>query len=345
MLQKTINDTIGPAPWVDQAPPTFSFVLPIHNEDECLEQLYLRLSATMDGLTGSCEAIMVDDGSTDNSFATMMMICLRDRRFRPVQLSRNFGHQAAITAGLDLARGDAAIVMDADLQHPPEFVPAMVAKWHEGFEIVNAVCDNRGGTRFKRLSAWVFYRFLRRLAQVDMSPNVGDFRLIDRTALEAFKTMREKTRYLRGMFSWVGFRQTTLPYEYQDRFKGKPKYNLPRMIKLGVDGIASFSHVPLQIALHVGFVVAALSFLAGIGDIVAKISGGNTVPGWLSLAITVSFLGGIQLVILGIMGTYMGRMYDEVKDRPLYIVRELAGVNLPEDPQANGMVTNTNQSK
>jgi glycosyltransferase involved in cell wall biosynthesis len=305
--------------------------------------MYSRLSAVMDQLPEPCEAIMIDDGSADNSFEVMRAIRLRDQRFKLVQFSRNFGHQAAITAGLDLALGKAVVVMDADLQHPPELVPAMVARWREGFEVVNAVCEDRGGALFKRVSAWVFYRLLRRMAQVDMSPHVGDFRLIDRSVLEVFKTMRENTRYLRGMFSWVGFRQTTVPYEYHDRFKGKPKYNLPRMIRLGVDGIASFSHVPLQIALHVGFVVAALSFFAGASDIIAKISGGNTVPGWLSLAITVSFLGGMQLVILGIMGTYMGRMYDEVKNRPLYIVRELAGVDQPDGPRANGLVTNTKQ--
>lgn len=319
--------------------PTFSFILPIHNEYEGLDELHRRLSAVMDQLHESCEAIMVDDGSLDDSFDVMRAIRSRDQRFKLVQLSRNFGHQAAITAGLDLAQGDAVIVMDADLQHPPEVVPAMIARWREGFEVVNTVCeDRRGGTRFKRVSAWVFYRLLRRLAQVDMTPNVGDFRLIDRSVLEAFRTMRENTRYLRGMFSWVGFRQTVIPYEYQERYVGKPKYNFPRMIRLGVDGIASFSHVPLQIALHVGFVVAAFSFVAGVSDIIAKIFGGSTVPGWLSLAITVSFLGGVQLVILGIMGTYMGRMYDEVKNRPLYIVRELVGIHAPAVVQAGSLV-------
>jgi polyisoprenyl-phosphate glycosyltransferase len=308
---------------------------------EGLEELYLRLAAVMDQLEEPCEAIMVDDGSFDASFRSMRAIRSCDARFKLVQLSRNFGHQAAITAGLDLAKGDAVIVMDADLQHPPEAVPMMVEKWREGFEVVNGRCDDRrGATRFKRLSARLFYWLLRRLARVEMSPNVGDFRLVDRNVLEAFKTMRESTRYLRGMFSWVGFHQTVVTYEYHDRFAGEPKYNLARMVRLGVDGIASFSHVPLQVALHVGFVVAALSFLAGAGDIVFKIVGGNTVPGWLSLAITVSFLGGMQLVILGVMGTYMGRMYDEVKNRPLYIVRELVGIDTPETTHARSIVVN-----
>lgn len=310
-------------------------MLPIHNEQESLEALVGRLSAVMDGFDYVCEALMVDDGSSDRSYAILQDIHLRDPRYKLVRFSRNFGHQAAITAGLDLARGEAVVVMDADLQHPPEVVPAMVASWREGFEVVNAVCrDRHGDSGFKRLSARAFYWLLRRLTRVEMPTNVGDFRLVDRCALEALQAMRENARYLRGMFSWVGFRHTVILYEYQERFDGKPKYNLARMLRLGVDGIASFSDVPLQVALHLGFLVAGLSFLAGVSDIVTKLIGGNTVPGWLSLAITISFLGGMQLVILGVMGIYMGRMYDEVKNRPLYIVRELAGISMPSGAQA-----------
>jgi len=307
--------------------PTFSFVLPVHNEAEGLDELHRRLSAVMDELDEPCEAILVDDGSTDTSLQVMRAIRSRDERFKLVQFSRNFGHQAAITAGLDLARGEAVVVMDSDLQHPPEVVPQMVSLWRDGFELVNAVpSDRRGDSPFKRLSARLFYWLLARLSHTDLTPNVGDFRLVDRGALNAFLSMRESARYLRGMFSWVGFRQTSIPYDYHDRQSGEPKYKLGRMVRLGVDGITSFSHVPLELALHVGYVVAGLSFLAGIGDIVAKLLNANTVPGWLSIAITISFLGGMQLLILGVMGTYMGRMYDEVKHRPLYIVRELDGI-------------------
>jgi polyisoprenyl-phosphate glycosyltransferase len=320
-------------------PPTFSFVLPVHNEAEGLDELHRRLAAVMDELEQPCEAILVDDGSFDESLEAMRAIRARDERFKLVSLSRNFGHQAAITAGLDLARGDAVIVMDSDLQHPPEAVPSMIARWREGFEIVNAVrTDRRGESVFKRLSARTFYWLLSRLSRVEMSPNVGDFRLVDRRALEAFKSMRESARYLRGMFSWVGFRQTAVPYDYHDRHAGEPKYNLARMLRLGIDGIASFSHVPLEVALHVGFVVAGLSFMAGLADVIAKIFQVNTVPGWLSIAITVSFLGGMQLVILGVMGTYMGRMYEEVKNRPLYIVRELDGIEQSALPAARSHV-------
>jgi polyisoprenyl-phosphate glycosyltransferase len=218
--------------------------------------------------------------------------------------------------------------MDSDLQHPPEVVPQLVSQWREGFEVVNAIrADRRGETVFKRLTARMFYWLLCRLSNTDMSPNVGDFRLIDRKALDAFKSMRESTRYLRGMFSWVGFRQTAIPYEYHDRHAGEPKYNFRRMLTLAVNGLVSFSNAPLELALHIGFVVAVLSFLAGIGDLVAKIISVDTVPGWLSIAITVSFLGGMQLLILGVMGIYMSRMYEEVKSRPLYIVREVDGLD------------------
>lgn len=313
--------------------PTFSFVLPVHNEQGNLEELYQRLVKTMTVLGDPFEIVLVDDGSFDGSLEVMREIRNRDPRVKLVSLSRNFGHQAAITAGLDFARGDATIVMDSDLQHPPEAVPALISRWREGFEIVNAVrIDRSGETLSKRLTARMFYWLLCRLSHVEMAPNVGDFRLIDRSALDAFKSMRESTRYLRGMFSWVGFRQTAVPYDYRDRYTGEAKYNFRRMLALGINGLVSFSNAPLEFALHVGFVVAALSFLAGIGDLVAKVASVETVPGWLSITIMVSFLGGMQLLILGVMGTYMSRMYEEVKNRPLYIVREIDGIDVDARP-------------
>ncbi|HET9162855.1 MAG TPA: glycosyltransferase family 2 protein [Solirubrobacterales bacterium] len=308
--------------------PTFSFVLPVHNEAGNLDELYRRIATVMEGVGEPFEVIFVDDGSYDESLEVMKAIRGRDLRVKLVSFSRNFGHQAAITAGLDLSRGDATIVMDSDLQHPPEVVPRMISSWREGFEIVNAIrADRSGETVFKRFTARMFYWLLCRLSHIEMSPNVGDFRLIDRKALDAFKSLRESTRYLRGMFSWVGFRQTALPYEYRDRHAGEPKYNFRRMLTFAVNGLVSFSNAPLELALHIGFVVAGLSFLAGIGDLVAKILAVDTVPGWLSITITVSFLGGMQLLILGVMGIYMSRMYEEIKSRPLYIVREVDGID------------------
>lgn len=311
----------------DTESPVFSFVLPVHNESGNIAELYRRLSYVIEELGEPGEMIFVDDGSFDDSLDAMQRLREGDERVKIVAFSRNFGHQAAITAGLDVASGKAIVVMDSDLQHPPEVIPKMVSCWREGFEVISAVpVDRRGDSLFKRLTARAFYWLLRRLAHTEMSPTMGDFRLVDRKALEAFNSMRESTRYLRGMFSWLGFRQTAVPYDYQSRQAGDPKYHFRRMLALGINGIVSFSNAPLELALHIGFVVAGLSFAAGIADIVAKILAVDTVPGWLSIAIMVSFLGGMQLVVLGVIGIYISRIYEEVKNRPLYIVRELQGI-------------------
>jgi dolichol-phosphate mannosyltransferase len=311
--------------------PVFSFVLPVYNEADSLAELARRLRAVISEIGEPCEIIMVDDGSVDASFQIMKSIRDHDERFKLVAFSRNFGHQAAITAGLDVARGEAIIVMDSDLQHPPEVVPKLISCWREGFAVVNAArVDRSGEGLFKRWSARAFYWMLCRLSHIEMSPNVGDFRLVDRGALSAFLAMRERNRYLRGMFTWIGFRQTTVPYDYHDRYAGKPKYTLRRMLAFGMDGIVSFSRVPLELALHLGFLVATLSFIAGIGNLIAKFTFADTVPGWLSIVILVSFLGGVQLSILGVIGTYMARIYDEVKRRPLYIARYTEGLSYPK---------------
>ncbi|HVR05895.1 MAG TPA: glycosyltransferase family 2 protein [Solirubrobacteraceae bacterium] len=341
-LDSAIGDTPTIVdPHTDEPPPTFSFVLPVFNEEDGLHELHRRLSSVVEEVEGRCEIIMVDDGSRDASYDVMRSIQSSDERVKLIRLSRNFGHQVAITAGLDMARGDAVIVMDADLQHPPEIVPLMVSRWREGFDIVNAVPVNRSGdTRFKRVSARLFYKLLSNLSDVTVVPHAGDFRLVDRGALEAIMAMRENTRYLRGMFSWVGFNHANVPYDYQPRATGKSKYTLRRMVSLGVDGIAGFSYAPLQGVLHLGFFVAAISFLAGIGDVASALAEGNVVPGWLSLIIMVSFLGGVQLVVLGVMGTYMARMFEEMKNRPLYIVRELVGVSMPPAARPRSVVIN-----
>jgi polyisoprenyl-phosphate glycosyltransferase len=321
----------------------YSFVLPVYNEESNLPTLHHRLAAVMDDLDGPAEAILVDDGSDDGSYREMQRIHAVDPRFKLVQFSRNFGHQAAITAGLDIAQGAAVIVMDSDLQHPPEVVPELIERWRDGYDIVNAVrVDRSGESRFKRTASRVFYRALGRLAEVDMQENVGDFRLVDRQALDAFRVMRENTRYLRGMFSWIGFRQVGVPYAFAPRHGGTPKYTLRRMVRLGVDGLASFSNVPLQIALHVGFFVAAVSFIGAAATLVAWLFQASTVPGWMTLVLSISFLGGMQLFILGVMGTYIGRMYDETKNRPLYIVRKAEGFQDPIVTSVRAVVTKSN---
>jgi dolichol-phosphate mannosyltransferase len=307
--------------------PEFSIVIPIHDEAECLPALIERLGELLEKLEGPSEVLLVDDGSHDESYRLMLAVHEADPRFRVIQLSRNFGHQAAVTAGLDHARGDAVIVMDADLQDPPEVILDMVARWREGYEVVHAVrSERRGEGRAKRATAAAYYRVLRRLTDVDIPANVGDFRLVDRKALEAFKSLRESNRYVRGLFAWIGFRQSRVQYTRQPRHAGDTKYPTPKMLKLAFDGIISFSTVPLRLALRLGFVLSALSIVAGIAAVVLKLSGVLHVPGWASLIVAITFLGGIQLSTIGILGEYVARIHDEVRDRPLYFVRETYGI-------------------
>jgi polyisoprenyl-phosphate glycosyltransferase len=277
-------------------------------------------------LDADAELLFIDDCSFDRSYEVLRELQRGDERCKVIRLARNFGHQIAITAGLDFALGDAVVVMDADLQDPPELVPELVARWREGYEVVYAVREDREGEAWlKRKTAAWFYRVLRRLASVNMPVDAGDFRLVDRRALDAFRAMRERGRYVRGMFSWVGFRQTGVPYRRSERFAGEPKYSFRKSLRLAVDGIVSFSNAPLRLALVWGFVFSAVAFVVGISAIVAKIAGA-VVPGWTSIVVVVSFLGGIQLTLMGMMGLYIGRIYEEVKARPLYIVREAHGL-------------------
>jgi dolichol-phosphate mannosyltransferase len=254
----------------------------------------------------------------------------KDARFKLLRLSRNFGHQIAVTAGLDSAGGNAVIVMDADLQDPPEVAIEMAARWREGFDVVYAVREERRGeSPFKRATAKVFYRVFRRMTDVDMPLDVGDFRLVDRRALDAFRSMRESNRYVRGMFSWIGFRQVGVPFRREERFAGETKYPFGKMMKFATDGIVSFSAAPLRLALKIGFAVSGLSFLIGAMFLVSKILGLYSVPGLASIAVFVAFLGGIQLLLLGIVGEYIARIHDEVKRRPLYLVRDTQGIEPP----------------
>ena len=306
--------------------PTYSFVVPIHNEEQTLPELATRLQAVLHQLDGSAEVILVDDGSRDNSLALMHGIHARDPRFRIMELSRNFGHQLAITAGLDHARGQAIVIMDGDLQDPPEVVLELAAKWREGYEVVAAVRDERRGESwFKRATAALYYRILRRLASVDIPADVGDYRLVDRKALDAFKALREKDRFVRGMFSWIGFRQAEVHFVRAERFAGKTKYPLRRMVELALDGLLSFSKSPLRLVLKLGFLISAVSFLGGLVAVACKITGVYVVTGWTSMVVAIFFLGGVQLTVMGLIGEYIGRIYEQVKDRPLYIVRNRVG--------------------
>jgi dolichol-phosphate mannosyltransferase len=317
----------------------YSIVVPVHDEEPTLPHLHCRLARLLERLDGEGEVLLVDDGSRDRSYVMMKSIHRLDPRFKVVHLSRNFGHQVAITAGMDLAEGDAVVVMDADLQDPPEVVLEMARLWREGYEVVYGVREDRtSDSWFKRKSASVFYRLLRRLSDVDIPAEVGDFRLVDRRALDAFKEMEEGSRFVRGMFSWMGFRQIGVPYVRAPRHAGATKYPLRNMLYLAVDGVVGFSRVPLRMALNAGLAAAVLAVFGGMAALLLRLLGVFVVPGWASVIFVVCFLGGVQLAVLGVMGEYVGRTYEEVIRRPLYIVDALHGVVEGGPPRRRAVV-------
>ena len=305
------------------ARPVYSIVAPVFNEEETVPHFYERVIAVMEKLGEPFELVLVNDGSRDGSFAAMRALHEHDPRVRVVDFSRNFGHQIAISAGLDHAQGDAVIIIDSDLQDPPEVIPDLIARWKAGAEVVYAQRATRHGeTKFKLLTAAAFYRLIARLTSIDIPRDTGDFRLLDRRVVETLVTMREHHRFMRGLSAWVGFRQEAVRYERHERFAGTTKYPLSKMIRFSLDAITSFSHVPLQLATSFGFVLAGLSLLGILVAIALRVITGAIV-GQASTLILVLFLGGIQLIFLGIIGEYLGRIYDEVRARPLYIVREV----------------------
>jgi glycosyltransferase involved in cell wall biosynthesis len=310
-----------------RSPTLLSVVAPVYNEEELIERFVRRACAAVADYT--FELLLVDDGSSDATPELLDRMAAEDPRVRVIHLSRNFGHQAALTAGLEHAVGDVVAMIDADLQDPPELIPTMVARWEAGADVVYAVRKQRDGeTAFKLATASWFYKLFDKLAQVDLEPNSGDFRLLDRRALDALLTMTERSRFLRGMTVWVGFTQTAVPYERDPRHAGETKYTLRKMLRFSLDAIASFSHVPLQLATYVGLLSAGLAFIA-IPVVLGLHFAGSYLPGFGSLTIAILLLGGIQLIALGVIGEYVGRIYDEVKHRPLYIVRDER--NRPED--------------
>lgn len=308
------------------ARPRLSIVVPIWNEELVIPELYRRVCDTMDATGESWEFICVNDGSRDRSLELLMGLRAADPRVKIIDFSRNFGHQVAITAGTDFAEGDAVVVMDADLQDPPDVVTRMLEKWREGYEVVYAVRSKREGeTRFKLLTASLFYRLLRRITDVNIPVDAGDFRLMDRRVVLAMRKLREKHRFMRGLSAWVGFKQIGIEYERAERFAGETKYPLRKMLRLAVSAITSFSFLPLQLATYFGFILAGISLLGIILTIVLRLSGSSAFLGQATTLVAVLFLGGIQLIFLGIIGEYVGRIYDEAKDRPLYIVSHAYG--------------------
>ena len=306
--------------------PRISLIVPIYNEEATIDELRARLLPVMEPL-GAFEVILINDGSKDRSPEMLDALCASDPRFIALHFSRNFGHQAAVTAGLHESAGECAVIIDADLQDPPELIAEMVKKWAEGFDVVYAQRRERAGeSRMKKGTAFVFYRTLAALTEVDIPTDTGDFALLDRKVIDVLNSMPERNRYIRGLRAWVGFRQTAVQFDRAERFAGETKYPFRRMIALAFDGIFSLSKAPLRLAVYFGFLSAGLSFLLGIWFIVERLTGRfNTVRGWASTIVIVLFLGGIQLICIGAIGEYIGRTYDEAKQRPLYIVARKSG--------------------
>lgn len=309
-----------------------SVVASAHNEEGNLAELHARLVAALDATDLEWELILVDNGSTDRSFETMLSLREADPRVKVLRLSRNFGLQLALTAGLDLAEGDAAVVMASDLQDPPEVVPELVRRWREGYDVVYGLkIERRDDPWLRRWTSPRYHRLLNRVTGIPMPIAAADFWLADRRALDAFLSLRERTRYLRGMFSWIGFRQSGVPYSAPPRRSGRSKFNLPGLLRLGADGIFSLSVAPLRLILKIGFAVSALAALAAIFAVFVKLSGLLAPPGWTFIVVLVSLLSGFQLIVLGVMGEYIGLIYDEVKRRPMYLVRERHGFEAKEE--------------
>jgi dolichol-phosphate mannosyltransferase len=336
VLSETQTDEQALADRGTREPRLLTVAAPVFNEEETIAEFHRRVCDALDGL--EFELVLVDDGSEDGTPELLRKLAAEDRRVRVVTLSRNFGHQSAITAGLDHASGDVVVMVDSDLQDPPELIPEMVDHWRRGSDVVYAVRESRSGeTAIKLTTARWFYRLFSKLAQIRLEQNAGDFRLLDRKALDAIGSMRERNRFLRGMTVWVGFTQTAVSYERDARFAGETKYTPRKMLRFSLDAISSFSHMPLQFATVLGFVVSAVAFL-GIPVAIGLKIAGEFVPGVTSVLLAVLLLGGIQLITVGIIGEYLGRVYDEVKQRPIYVVRDRINMRPSADSGAHSEV-------
>lgn len=303
--------------------PRLTVVVPAYNESAVLDAFHARLSRVLDELSLDCDVLYVDDGSTDSTWQLMSALAARDSRTGAIKLSRNFGKEAALTAGLDQVDADAAIVIDADLQDPPELIPALVERWREGFDVVYATRSARQGeTGFKRLTSALFYRSMDRVSDIQVPRDTGDFRLLSRRALDALHQLRERQRFMKGLFTWIGYRQTAVYYLREPRQAGTTKWNYWRLLQLAIEGFTSFSTAPLRLATWVGVAASLLSFLFGLWVLGKALFFGDRVQGYPSLMVVILFIGGVQLLALGVIGEYLGRNYAESKQRPLYFVEE-----------------------
>jgi dolichol-phosphate mannosyltransferase len=307
--------------------PALSIIIPVYNEEEIIAELDRRLKGFLHGLEETWEVVFVDDGSRDRTAMALKELAAAEPRYKVISFSRNFGHQAAITAGMDRAEGDAVVIMDADLQDPPEVVARMIQKWHEGYDVVYGQRSARHGESiFKRATAAAFYRLFRMMLPIELPLDTGDFRLMSRSVVLSMRALREQHRFVRAMVSWVGFKQTAVQYERPERFAGETKYPLRKMIRFAIDGITSFSILPLRIATWLGLLSGLVAIITSGWAVYASIVG-ETVPGWATIMIAVALAASAQLIMTGILGEYIGRIYEEVKRRPLYVVADT--LNLP----------------
>ncbi len=315
-------------------PPKYSFIVPIYNEEDTLFEMYRRVRAVMDQMDGPVELVLVNDGSRDRSLSLMRELHEKDPQVCYLSLARNFGHQVAVTAGLNFVRGQAIVILDADLQDPPELIPALVEQWQQGYQVVYAQRTKRlRESWFKRLPAYVFYRLMRRLADVEIPVDTGDFCLMDRQVVDVLNTMPERNRYIRGLRSWVGLQQTSVYFEREPRFAGEVKYTFRKSLSLAVNSLVSFSKLPLRLSTYVGLVAAVAAVLMAVLVLYWRIVAPTSpLTGFASIMIAIFFLGAVQLVSIGILGEYVGRIYEEVKGRPLYVLSEVAGFT--EKPSA-----------
>ena len=312
--------------------PELTIVVPAFNEEASIEPMYRRLVGALEGVVETFEVVYVDDGSSDGTWARVAAIAALDPRVRGLRFARNFGHQSAVTAGIDSARGRAVVIIDADLQDPPEVIPTMVARWRDGFDVVYGQRSEREGeTWFKKVTAAAFYRLLRAITNVDIPVDTGDFRLMSPRAVEGFRALPERNRFIRGLVSWIGFRQIAVPYRRDRRLAGVTKYPFRKMLRFAVDGITSFSFLPLRTATVLGFAVSLLAFVYIVVVVVLK-AVGISWSGYTSLMASILFLGGVQLLMIGLLGEYLARVFDEVKRRPLYLVGDSTDGDCPVVP-------------
>ena len=319
---------IKAAPSTPEHQPELSVVIPVFNEEENITVLHSRLTAVLEDTHIDYEIIFVDDGSNDNSLNQLQNLSVKDKRVLVVELARNFGHQVAITAGLDYSQGKAVIVMDGDLQDPPEVLPEFIAKWREGHHVVYGVRERRKEGWLKRAAYAGFYRLLRRVSNIEIPLDSGDFCIMDRRVVDLLRSMPERNRFVRGIRSWVGLNQAGLPIERHARIAGKPKYTFRRLMLLALDGFVSFSYLPLRIITISGFSISLLSIFAAVFYAAKRLMTGLGPPGFATLVVAVFFLAGVQLITMGVIGEYVGRIFEEVKQRPLYVVRKITRTQL-----------------